>query len=197
MSSTTTSRRPLAPDEAATYSEPNLTKRSRCSTTIVVTVGSVSRARDVRRLALRPEPISVTTRSIEWPFDVAPTLTRHLAIEVGSLVGRPHACVDDGVSAFRRCGFTIAHQNQPTHLTREHRQRSLSKPPIGGLGTYPLHVGPLTHVHYFIVLRRGVTSGGNPRFGLVAVDRTTFARTPKPSAAWYAEAVREARHRWA
>jgi beta-glucosidase len=39
--------------------------------------------------------------------------------------------------------------------------------------------------------------GYGPRFGLVAVDRTTFARTPKPSAAWYAEAVREARHRWA
>nr|MBP8815981.1 glycoside hydrolase family 1 protein [Desulfobulbus sp.] len=29
-----------------------------------------------------------------------------------------------------------------------------------------------------------------PRFGLVAVDRTTFARTPKPSAAFYREVIR-------
>jgi beta-glucosidase len=28
--------------------------------------------------------------------------------------------------------------------------------------------------------------GYRPRFGLVNVDRTTFARTPKPSAAWFA-----------
>jgi beta-glucosidase len=32
--------------------------------------------------------------------------------------------------------------------------------------------------------------GYRPRFGLVAVDRGTFARTPKPSAAWFAEVVR-------
>ncbi len=32
--------------------------------------------------------------------------------------------------------------------------------------------------------------GYRPRFGLVAVDRTTFARTPKPSASWYAEVAR-------
>jgi beta-glucosidase len=31
--------------------------------------------------------------------------------------------------------------------------------------------------------------GYRPRFGLVAVDRETFARTPKPSAAWYAKVV--------
>ena len=34
------------------------------------------------------------------------------------------------------------------------------------------------------------TFGYGPRFGLVAVDRTTFARTPKPSAARYAEIIR-------
>jgi beta-glucosidase len=32
--------------------------------------------------------------------------------------------------------------------------------------------------------------GYRPRFGLVAVDRTTFARTPKPSAAWFAAVAR-------
>ena len=32
--------------------------------------------------------------------------------------------------------------------------------------------------------------GYGPRFGLVSVDRMTFERTPKPSAAWYAEVVR-------
>ncbi len=32
--------------------------------------------------------------------------------------------------------------------------------------------------------------GYRPRFGLVAVDRTTFERAPKPSAAWFAAVVR-------
>ncbi|HEX8804308.1 MAG TPA: family 1 glycosylhydrolase [Acidimicrobiales bacterium] len=32
--------------------------------------------------------------------------------------------------------------------------------------------------------------GYRPRFGLVAVDRTTFVRTPKPSAAWFARVAR-------
>ena len=32
--------------------------------------------------------------------------------------------------------------------------------------------------------------GYRPRFGLVAVDRTTFERTPKPSAAWLAAVAR-------
>jgi beta-glucosidase len=32
--------------------------------------------------------------------------------------------------------------------------------------------------------------GYRPRFGLVSVDRDTFGRTPKPSAAWYAQVVR-------
>jgi beta-glucosidase len=35
------------------------------------------------------------------------------------------------------------------------------------------------------------TFGYRPKFGIVAVDRETFARTPKPSAAWYAEATRK------
>jgi beta-glucosidase len=32
--------------------------------------------------------------------------------------------------------------------------------------------------------------GYGPRFGLVEVDRTTFARTPKPSAAWFGAVAR-------
>ena len=35
--------------------------------------------------------------------------------------------------------------------------------------------------------------GYAPKFGLASVDRTTFARALKPSAQWYADAVREAR----
>ncbi|MFI5035616.1 MAG: glycoside hydrolase family 1 protein [Acidimicrobiales bacterium] len=35
------------------------------------------------------------------------------------------------------------------------------------------------------------TFGYGPKFGLVAVDRATFARTPKPSAEWYAKATRD------
>src|SRR5262249_11390920 len=32
--------------------------------------------------------------------------------------------------------------------------------------------------------------GYGPRFGLVSVDRTTFVRSPKPSAAFFADVVR-------
>jgi beta-glucosidase len=32
--------------------------------------------------------------------------------------------------------------------------------------------------------------GYGPKFGIVAVDRTTFKRTPKPSAQWYADTTR-------
>jgi beta-glucosidase len=35
------------------------------------------------------------------------------------------------------------------------------------------------------------TFGYRPRFGLVEVDRLTFRRTPKPSAQWFADAVRD------
>jgi beta-glucosidase len=35
--------------------------------------------------------------------------------------------------------------------------------------------------------------GYGPKFGIVAVDRTTFQRTPKPSARWFAEATRNFR----
>jgi beta-glucosidase len=34
------------------------------------------------------------------------------------------------------------------------------------------------------------TLGYGPRFGLVSVDRKTFVRTPKPSAAWLGEIAR-------
>lgn len=34
------------------------------------------------------------------------------------------------------------------------------------------------------------TFGYRPKFGIVAVDRTTFARTLKPSATWFADATR-------
>ncbi|MGA2432485.1 MAG: family 1 glycosylhydrolase [Acidimicrobiales bacterium] len=33
--------------------------------------------------------------------------------------------------------------------------------------------------------------GYRPKFGIVSVDRTTFARTPKPSAQWYATTTRD------
>jgi beta-glucosidase len=35
------------------------------------------------------------------------------------------------------------------------------------------------------------TFGYRPKFGIVAVDRTTFVRTPKASATWYAAAARQ------
>ena len=85
----TGSRRPWAASAASTDSAPNRANRSRCSTTIVVTDGSRSRARNLRRgpqeagLVGTPptppfsaEPISVTTPLTASPCSAAQVVTR-------------------------------------------------------------------------------------------------------------------------
>lgn len=50
----------------------------------------------------------------------------------------------------------------------------------------------LGYIHWSLLDNFEWLSGYGPKFGLVAVDRTTFKRTPKPSARVYADIVRKA-----
>ena len=49
------------------------------------------------------------------------------------------------------------------------------------------------YIHWSLLDNFEWMSGYGPKFGLVAVDRTTFRRTPKPSAHVYADIVRNHR----
>ena len=57
----------------------------------------------------------------------------------------------------------------------------------------------LGYIHWSLIDNFEWSSGFVPRFGLAAVDRTTFARTAKPSLAAYRGLIADmrARHRWA
>ena len=57
----------------------------------------------------------------------------------------------------------------------------------------------LGYLHWSLLDNFEWTSGYAPRFGLIAVDRKTFARTPKPSLGAYGSLIKEMRrnHRWA
>ncbi len=57
----------------------------------------------------------------------------------------------------------------------------------------------LGYLHWSLLDNFEWSSGYAPRFGLVAVDRKSFARTPKPSLGAYGDLVRHLRrqHRWA
>ena len=57
----------------------------------------------------------------------------------------------------------------------------------------------LGYLHWSLLDNFEWSSGYVPRFGLVAVDRKTFVRTPKPSLAAYSRLVEDMRrrHRWA
>ncbi|MDX6287719.1 MAG: beta-glucosidase [Frankiales bacterium] len=46
------------------------------------------------------------------------------------------------------------------------------------------------YLHWSLLDNFEWSHGYGPTFGLVAVDRSTFERTPKPSASWYAEVAR-------
>jgi len=93
----TSSRRPWAAGAASTGSAPNRANRSRCSTTIVVTDGSRSRARNLRRgpqeaglVGTPPTPPLRRRADLgHHPSDRKPVLSRprgrprHLPIQVG------------------------------------------------------------------------------------------------------------------
>jgi beta-glucosidase len=81
--------------------------------------------------------------------------------------------------------------------TEDDRQRAaFLEPAIDGLRDAVADGVPvLGYLHWTLLDNFEWIFGYGPKLGLVAVDRTTFARTPKASAAAYAHLVRAARDR--
>ena len=132
----------------ATCSAPNLAKRSWCSTTMVVTVGSERSFKNFLCFPLSAEPISVTT------FNRAPVGggqggdPRHLGVEVGLLVSRGHTGTDRSSAGGRPIlAGEVPHHDEPTHPLCGYRQPALPEPPIGGLGMDALGLSPLSSAH--------------------------------------------------
>ncbi len=85
------------------------------------------------------------------------------------------------------------------HNTRDdvQRIRHLAQSLDGLAGTIAGGAPVLGYIHWSLLDNFEWSSGYVPRFGLVAVDRTTFGRRPKPSLTAYRDLVRGMRHRHA
>ncbi len=101
----------------------------------------------------------------------------------------------------------FAHAKVPVFVT-EHghntnddaqRTRHLDASLTGLAQTIADGVPVLGYLHWSLLDNFEWSSGYVPRFGLVAVDRTTFKRTPKPSLMAYRASIARlrSRHRWA
>ena len=108
-----------AASAASTSSAPSRARRSRCSTTIGVTVASRSKARDLRPLPFSAEPISVTTPPTARPCSTA-------------LVGRGHSGLRGGPpAAIATVGLRLD-RDQPPDPPRRCRQLTGLEPATGG-----------------------------------------------------------------
>ena len=93
--------------------------------------------------------------------------------------------------------FVTEHGNN-THDDAQ-RIRHMRESIDGLAGQMADGVPVLGYIHWSLLDNFEWSSGYIPRFGLVAVDRKTFVRTPKPSLAAYRALVLDLRrrHRWA
>ncbi|WP_425228920.1 glycoside hydrolase family 1 protein [Sphingomonas sp.] len=115
--------------------------------------------------------------------DASPGALVAVADEAHQATGRPVFVTENGINA-------------PDDALRVRHLRAtldgLASAIDGGLPV-------LGYMHWSLLDDFEWSSGYVPRFGLVAVDRTSFRRTPKPSLAAYRAKIAElrARHRWA
>ena len=114
--------------------------------------------------------------------DATPSALCATAREAHGATGRPVFVTENGINA--------ADDVRVRHLGES--VRGLAEAIDGGLPV-------LGYMHWSLLDNFEWSSGYVPRFGMVAVDRTTFRRTPKPSLAAYRALIADmrAKHRWA
>lgn len=71
-------KRPWADRAASSYSTRKRARRSLCSTTMVLAIGSLSKQESLRRLPFIPDPTSVTTSEIDMPCALAQSVKRSI-----------------------------------------------------------------------------------------------------------------------
>lgn len=115
--------------------------------------------------------------------DAAPDVIAVVATEVHRATGRPVMITENGINTTDDA-IRIAYLKAAV--------ASLATAIDGGLPV-------LGYMHWSLLDNFEWSSGYAPKFGLVAVDRTTFRRTPKPSFAAYRATIAaiRARHSWA
>ena len=112
-----------------------------------------------------------------WGRDANPDVLAAVIREVHAKCGAPVLVTENGIN-------TADDAQRVAHLTAtlDHlaRVRAAGIPVLG-------------YIHWSLLDNFEWGSGYTPRFGLVAVDRTTFRRTPKPSLAAYGRLVAQYR----
>jgi beta-glucosidase len=125
--------------------------------------------------ALRPAPRPGSERTLtDWEY--YPEALQECVRRVSSMTGLPILVTENGIATSddaRRVAYTA------TALT------GLAKALEGGID--------VRGYYHWSLLDNYEWGSFDPAFGLVAVDRITFARTPKPSLAWLGAVARTGR----
>ena len=115
--------------------------------------------------------------------DATPSALVATATEAHRATGRPVFVTENGINA------------TDDALRVRHIRESVAGLAAAIDGGLPM----IGYIHWSLIDNFEWSSGYVPRFGMVAVDRTTFRRTPKPSLAAYRGLIAQMRaaHRWA
>ena len=128
-------------------------------------------------------PAVASTMTDMWDRDASPEALALTIQEAHDATGTPVLVTENGINVDRDAV-------RVPHLRASVTQMA---------GKIAAGVPVLGYIHWSLIDNFEWSSGYVPRFGMVAVDRATFRRTPKPSLAAYRALIAEmrARHRWA
>lgn len=124
-----------------------------------------------------------STMTDMWNRDASPEALAMTIQEAHDATGAPVLVTENGINTDRDAA-------RVPHLRASVAQMA---------GQIAAGVPILGYIHWSLLDNFEWSSGYAPRFGMVAVDRATFGRAPKPSLAAYRALIAEtrARHRWA
>lgn len=128
-------------------------------------------------------PVDGSSMVDSWNRDASPEALPATMAEAHKATGKPVFVTEHGINAVDDA-LRVRHMRAALPLMGEAVDRGL-----------PL----LGYVHWSLLDNFEWSSGYVPRFGLVAVDRRTFERTPKPSLFAYRDTIAQMRrrHAWA